>query len=134
MVQYITHTTNHLNTVLCINNNPEKCPFLVPVLLSVCETCGQLHQSQCHFSSLSLHQNPRWGSASRAPRARHESASAVLFKDAAHHVLSLRVWKQSSIFWDSFKGGNNVVQNQEPAWRNKHEAGKKQTKCRETIT
>lgn len=37
MVQYITRTTNHLNTVLCIDNNPEKCPFLVPVLLNVCK-------------------------------------------------------------------------------------------------
>lgn len=132
MVQYITHRTNHLNTVLCINNNPEKCPFLVPVLLSV--SMWNVRPTAPKPMSFLITKTPDEARPRRRQRARHENTSAVLLKDAAYHVLScLCVWKQSAIFWDAFKGGNNVVQNQEPAWQNKHEAGKT-NKCRETIT
>lgn len=79
IVQYITHKTKHLNTVLCINNNPEKSPILVPVLLSIeiHETCRQLHRRQCNFSSLYPPLKPQMklsiaGANERSPAQAHQ--------------------------------------------------------------
>lgn len=114
MVQYITHTTNHLNTVLCIDNNPEKCPFLVPVLLSVCKCVKRAATAPKPMRFLIPLPSPKpqmkLGPRGRQ-RARHERAHQPSYLKTSFTTSSVSVSENRV----AFKGGNNVVQNQEPA-------------------